>query len=50
MMVLDECTPYPCDYEYAKKSKDLTSRWAILNKEAFNKSTPLYGKSQALLE
>ncbi|MFH0735039.1 MAG: tRNA guanosine(34) transglycosylase Tgt [bacterium] len=48
MMVLDECTPYPCDYEYAKKSKDLTTRWAILNKEAFDNSTPLYGKSQAL--
>ncbi len=48
MMVLDECTPYPCDYEYAKKSMELTSRWAILNKEAFEKTSPLYGKSQAL--
>lgn len=25
MMVLDECTPYPCDYEYAKKSTDRKS-------------------------
>ena len=48
MMVLDECTPYPCDYEYAKKSMELTSRWAVLNKEAFEKTSPLYGKSQAL--
>ncbi len=48
MMVLDECTPYPCDYAYAKKSKDLTSNWAILNKEAFEKTKPLYGHSQAL--
>ena len=24
MMVLDECTPYPCEYEYAKKSMNLT--------------------------
>ncbi|MEK6551872.1 MAG: tRNA guanosine(34) transglycosylase Tgt, partial [Bacteroidota bacterium] len=30
MMVLDECTPYPCEYEYAKKSKELTSEWAVL--------------------
>jgi len=48
MMVLDECTPYPCEYEYAKKSMELTSRWAVLNKDAFDKSSPLYGKSQAL--
>ncbi|MGE5351872.1 MAG: tRNA-guanine transglycosylase, partial [Acidobacteriota bacterium] len=34
MMPLDECTPFPCDYEYAKKSKELTSCWAALNKEA----------------
>ena len=48
MMVLDECTPYPCEYDYAKKSKDLTSAWAILNKEAFEKSEPLYGHKQFL--
>jgi len=48
MMPLDECTPYPCDYDYAKKSKELTSQWAILNKEAFEKSEPLYGHKQAL--
>ncbi|HKJ81368.1 MAG TPA: tRNA guanosine(34) transglycosylase Tgt [Ignavibacteriaceae bacterium] len=48
MMVLDECTPYPCEYEYAKKSKNLTSDWAILNKEAFDKSKPLYGHKQFL--
>ena len=27
-MVLDECPPYPCEYEYAKKSLELTTRWA----------------------
>lgn len=48
MMPLDECTPYPCDYAYAKKSKDLTTAWALLNKEAFEKSEPFYGYSQAL--
>lgn len=46
MMVLDECTPYPCEYDYAKKSKQLTTSWAQLNKEAFLKSNPLYGHEQ----
>ncbi len=48
MMVLDECTPYPCDYEYAKNSKKLTSDWAVLNKEAFENTKPLYGHDQYL--
>ena len=48
MMPLDECTPYPCDYEYAKKSKELTSEWAILNKEAFELTYSLYGYEQYL--
>lgn len=28
MMVLDECTPYPCTYDYAVQSNDRTVRWA----------------------
>jgi queuine tRNA-ribosyltransferase len=28
VMVLDECVPYPCDYEYAAQSADMTTRWA----------------------
>jgi queuine tRNA-ribosyltransferase len=27
-MVLDECVPYPCEYDYAAKSAELTTRWA----------------------
>jgi queuine tRNA-ribosyltransferase len=27
-MVLDECVPYPCQYDYAAKSAELTARWA----------------------
>lgn len=46
MMVLDECAPYPCDYDYAKKSVELTSNWAVLNKEAFINSKPLYDHKQ----
>lgn len=28
MMCFDECTPYPCSYEYAKESMERTTRWA----------------------
>jgi queuine tRNA-ribosyltransferase len=28
-MAFDECVPYPCEYEYAKKSMEMTTRWAI---------------------
>ena len=48
LMPLDECTPYPCDYDYAKKSTELTSDWAILNKEEFEASEAHYGFSQYL--
>lgn len=48
MMVLDECAPYPCDYEYARKSVQLTSNWAVLNKSAFVNSEPKYGHKQFL--
>lgn len=48
MMPLDECTPFPCTYEYAKKSQELTSRWGILNREAFDKSFPFYDHKQYL--
>ena len=27
-MVLDECVPYPCEYDYAAKSAEMTARWA----------------------
>jgi queuine tRNA-ribosyltransferase len=33
-MVLDECVPYPCEYDYAAKSAELTKRWAKRCKEA----------------
>jgi len=48
MMPLDECTPYPCDYDYAKKSKELTTKWALKNKEAFDATSPLYCHEQFL--
>ncbi len=33
-MVLDECPPYPCAYEYAARSLEMTERWARRCKEA----------------
>ncbi|MGB5270245.1 tRNA guanosine(34) transglycosylase Tgt [Eudoraea sp.] len=27
IMAFDECTPYPCDYNYAKQSMNMTHRW-----------------------
>src|SRR5436190_18551493 len=32
-MVLDECAPYPCEYEYAARSAEMTTRWAKRCKE-----------------
>jgi queuine tRNA-ribosyltransferase len=34
VMVLDECVPYPCEYDYAAKSAELTARWAKRCKES----------------
>ncbi|MFM2207899.1 MAG: tRNA guanosine(34) transglycosylase Tgt [Bacteroidota bacterium] len=48
MMALDECTPYPCDHRYAKKSMELTHRWLRRCIERFDATEPLYGHSQTL--
>jgi queuine tRNA-ribosyltransferase len=33
-MALDECVPYPCEYDYAARSAEMTTRWARRCKEA----------------
>ena len=48
MMILDECTPYPCEYEYVQKSVKLTSDWASRAKKVFESSKPKYGYGQNL--
>lgn len=48
MMVLDECLPYPSDFEYARASVDRTVRWAERCKKAFLDSEDTYGHAQAL--
>ncbi|HTR98712.1 MAG TPA: tRNA guanosine(34) transglycosylase Tgt [Bacteroidota bacterium] len=48
MMVLDECTPYPCDEAYAAESNAMTLRWAARARERLAGTAPLYGREQAL--
>lgn len=48
VMAFDECTPYPCDYAYAKRSLDMTHRWLKRCCERFDHTQPLYGYEQAL--
>jgi len=43
IMNFDECTPYPCDYEYAKNSMELTIRWAKRCKKAHKSEQLLFG-------
>jgi len=48
IMAFDECTPYPCEYNYAKRSMHMTHRWLKRCKDAFDASEPLYGYEQTL--
>ena len=48
IMAFDECTPYPCDYNYANASMDLTHRWLTRCVNRVNTTQPLYGYEQSL--
>ncbi len=48
IMAFDECTPYPCEYKYAKNSMQMTHRWLKRCWDRFNSTEPLYGYQQAL--
>ena len=48
MMVFDECPPGESDYEYARKSLQLTQRWLDRCFKRFNETEPLYGHKQSL--
>ncbi len=48
VMAFDECTPYPCDYGYARKSMELTHRWLERCRKRFDETEPLYGYPQML--
>ncbi|MFT6946638.1 MAG: queuine tRNA-ribosyltransferase [Vicingaceae bacterium] len=48
MMAFDECTPYPCEYSYAKNSMQMTHRWLKRCCDRFDSTEPLYGYNQTL--
>ncbi len=48
VMAFDECTPYPCEKNYAKSSMDLTHKWLLRCRDYMNGSEPLYGHEQTL--
>ena len=48
MMAFDECTPYPCEYGYAKRSMHLTHRWLDRCIGHLEKVPPKYGYEQSL--
>lgn len=48
IMAFDECTPYPCDYMYAKRSIEMTHRWLKRCCDRFDSTEPKYGYSQTL--
>ena len=48
IMAFDECTPYPCEYSYAKQSMHMTHRWLKRCFEQMDRTEPKYGYDQAL--
>jgi queuine tRNA-ribosyltransferase len=48
IMAFDECTPYPCDYTYAKNSLGLTHRWLDRCLAHMKKGEGNYGYAQHL--
>jgi queuine tRNA-ribosyltransferase len=46
IMAFDECTPYPCEYAYAKRSMHMTHRWLERCINQMNSTEPLYGHNQ----
>ncbi|MEZ5003779.1 MAG: tRNA guanosine(34) transglycosylase Tgt [Chitinophagales bacterium] len=49
IMAFDECTPYPCEYQYAKDSLAMTHRWLDRCIRQFDETEPKYGYQQTLL-
>jgi len=48
IMAFDECTPYPCDYNYAKRSMHMTHRWLDRCVAHLDKTPLKYGYNQTL--
>ena len=48
IMAFDECTPYPCEYAYAKKSMKMTHDWLARCVNRIDSTKPKYDYDQAL--
>ena len=48
IMAFDECTPYPCEYGYARKSMELTHKWLTRCITRMNETEAKYGYEQSL--
>ncbi len=48
IMAFDECTPYPCDYDYAKNSMEITHRWLDRCITRFDETQAKYDYQQSL--
>jgi queuine tRNA-ribosyltransferase len=48
VMAFDECTPYPCEYNYAQQSMEMTHRWLRRCCDRFDQTTGHYGYEQHL--
>ncbi|MBK7669611.1 MAG: tRNA guanosine(34) transglycosylase Tgt [Sphingobacteriaceae bacterium] len=48
IMAFDECTPYPCELNYARNSMGLTHRWLDRCVDRFRSTEPKYGYNQEL--
>jgi queuine tRNA-ribosyltransferase len=46
IMAFDECTPYPCDFKYARRSMHMTHRWLDRCMNHLEKLPYKYGYSQ----
>ena len=46
IMALDECTPGNANYDYAKKSMEMTHRWLVRGWNHFKNTDPIYGYNQ----
>ena len=48
IMAFDECTPYPCDYTYARQSMEMTHRWLKRCCDRFDSTKSKFGYDQTL--
>ncbi|MGQ9619431.1 MAG: tRNA guanosine(34) transglycosylase Tgt [Bacteroidales bacterium] len=48
IMVLDECTPYPCNYRHALQSVKITHQWLDRALKRYRETEPIWGYEQAL--